>query len=147
MNPFSNIVQKAFYLGMGLASVAGEKAGSTLNELRTQATKLAEELVERGEMSTDEAKKFVDDLIRQSQKSQDQIKQDQAGTNKSAPRTINIDDGTDSENLDFNAGKNAGQNAGQNNDKDNTQNQEAKDLEAMRAKVQKLQDQLRKIQQ
>lgn len=127
MNPFSNIVQKAFYLGMGLASVAGEKAGSTLNELRTQATKLAEELVERGEMSTDEAKKFVDDLIRQSQKTQDQIK---TGENFSAPRSINIDDDSDSDQ----AGS--------------TQNSEANgnDLDALRAKVQQLQSELRKIQ-
>ncbi|AFY72998.1 hypothetical protein Syn7502_00868 [Synechococcus sp. PCC 7502] len=131
MNPFSNIVQKAFYLGMGLASVAGEKAGSTLNELRTQATKLAEELVERGEMTTEEARKFVDDMIRQSQKSQDQINQDQVktGGNYSAPRTINIDDEGD---LD--------------------QNPQAKspsddDLDALRSKVQQLQAELRKIQQ
>jgi polyhydroxyalkanoate synthesis regulator phasin len=123
MNPFSNIVQKAFYLGMGLASVAGEKAGSTLNELRTQATKLAEELVERGEMSTDEAKKFVDDLIRQSQKSQDQIK---TGENFSAPRSINIDDDSDSDQVESNANGN--------------------DLDALRAKVKQLQSELRKIQ-
>ncbi len=123
MNPFSNIVQKAFYLGMGLASVAGEKAGSTLNELRTQATKLAEELVERGEMSTDEAKKFVDDLIRQSQKSQDQIK---TGENFAAPRSINIDDDSESDRVESNANGN--------------------DLDALRAKVQQLQSELRKIQ-
>ena len=123
MNPFSNIVQKAFYLGMGLASVAGEKAGSTLNELRTQATKLAEELVEKGEMSTDEAKKFVDDLIRQSQKSPDQIK---TGENFSAPRSINIDDDSDSDQVESNAN--------------------GSDLDALRAKVQQLQSELRKSQ-
>ncbi len=123
MNPFSNIVQKAFYLGMGLASVAGEKAGSTLNELRTQATKLSEELVERGEMSTDEAKKFVDDLIRQSQKPQDR-NQIKTGENFSSPRSINIDD----------------------EDANSSQNDEAEELDAMRAKVQELQDQLKKVQ-
>jgi polyhydroxyalkanoate synthesis regulator phasin len=123
MNPFGNIVQKAFYLGMGLASVAGEKAGTTLNELRSQATKLAEELVEKGEMSTDEAKKFVDDLIRQSQKSPDR-NQIKTGENVSSPRSINIDD----------------------EDSSAEQNNEDKDLEAMRAKVQQLQDQLRNIQ-
>ena len=128
MNPFSNIVQKAFYLGMGLASVAGEKAGSTLNELRTQATKLAEELVEKGEMSTDEAKKFVDDLIRQSQKSPDQIK---TGENFSAPRSINIDDDSD-----FDQAGSTQSDAGENSD----------DLDALRAKVQQLQSELRKIQ-
>ncbi|MFN9647939.1 MAG: phasin-related domain-containing protein, partial [Pseudanabaena sp.] len=64
MNPFGGIVQKAFYLGLGLATVAGEKAGETLNELRTQASKLADELVEKGEMTTEEARKFVDDLVK-----------------------------------------------------------------------------------
>lgn len=131
MNPFSNIVQKAFYLGMGLASVAGEKAGSTLNELKTQATKLAEELVERGEMSTDEAKKFVDDLIRQSQKNPDpnQIKT----VDISSPRSINIDDDADLGN-DSNASQSSNQDS------------EAHDLDAMRARVQELQDQLKKVQ-
>lgn len=124
MNPFSNIVQKAFYLGMGLASVAGEKAGTTLNELRSQATKLAEELVEKGEMSTDEAKKFVDDLIRQSQKTQDR-NQIKTAENVTSPRSINIDDDSDSS---------------------SEQSNEDKELEAMRAKVQQLQDQLRNIQ-
>jgi polyhydroxyalkanoate synthesis regulator phasin len=132
MNPFSNIVQKAFYLGMGIASVAGEKAGSTLNELRTQATKLAEELVEKGEMSTDEAKKFVDDLIRQSQKSPDQIK---TGENFSAPRSINIDDEGDSDPVGSTQ-REAGKSNGANGD----------DLDALRAKVQQLQSELRKIQ-
>jgi polyhydroxyalkanoate synthesis regulator phasin len=118
MNPFSNIVQKAFYLGMGLASVAGEKAGSTLNELRSQATKLAEELVERGEMSTDEAKKFVDDLIHQSQKPQDQIKT----AAPSSPRAINIDD-------------------------EDEANDDSDAIAAMRAKIEKLQAELNKIEQ
>jgi polyhydroxyalkanoate synthesis regulator phasin len=118
MNPFSNIVQKAFYLGMGLASVAGEKAGSTLNELRSQATKLAEELVERGEMSTDEAKKFVDDLIHQSQKPHDQIKT--AEPSSASPRSINIED------------------------EDSTNDDEA--IAAMRAKIEKLQAELNKIE-
>jgi polyhydroxyalkanoate synthesis regulator phasin len=121
MNPFSNIVQKAFYLGMGLASVAGEKAGSTLTELKAQATKLAEELVERGEMSTDEAKRFVDDMIRQSQKSPNQMK---TAEDFSSPRTINIDDDQDSE----------------------SSSESVDEVEALRAKVQKLQDELRKIQ-
>ncbi len=67
MAGFGNIVQKAFYLGVGLATYAGEKAGSTLTELRGQAQKLAEELVERGEMTTEEARKLVDDLMQQAQ--------------------------------------------------------------------------------
>jgi polyhydroxyalkanoate synthesis regulator phasin len=93
MNPFGGIVQKAFYLGMGLASLAGEKAGSTLSEIRNQATKLAEDLVERGEMTAEEARKFVDDLVRQAQQpigeSKSDAKSDRTGSQQ-APRTIEI---------------------------------------------------------
>jgi len=117
MNPFGGIVQKAFYLGMGLASVAGEKAGATLNELRSQATKLADDLVERGEMSTEEARRFVDDLIRQSQSSgtgQEEIR------NSDRPRTIDILNEDDEPSVE--------------------------DVERLREKVQKLQDELKRIQ-
>jgi polyhydroxyalkanoate synthesis regulator phasin len=87
MNVFGNIVQKAFYLGMGLASLATEKANATVAELREQATKLTEDLVERGEMTTDEARKFVDDLIRQAQQpNPDKIDAD----SRQAPRSIEI---------------------------------------------------------
>lgn len=67
MPGFGDIVQKAFYLGVGLASYAGEKAGGKLAELRSQAQKLADEMVARGEMNTEEAKRFVDDLMKQAQ--------------------------------------------------------------------------------
>ncbi len=52
MPGFGDIVQKAFYLGVGIASLAGEKAGTTIAQLRIQAQKLADELVARGEMSS-----------------------------------------------------------------------------------------------
>lgn len=48
MPGFGDLVQKAVYLGVGLASYAGEKASKTLAELRTDAQKLADELVKRG---------------------------------------------------------------------------------------------------
>lgn len=67
MPGFGDILQKAVYLGVGLASYAGEKAGSKLTELRTEAQKLADELVKRGEMSTEEARRFVDDMVQQAQ--------------------------------------------------------------------------------
>jgi polyhydroxyalkanoate synthesis regulator phasin len=67
MAGFENIVKKAFYLGVGFASYATEKASATLSELRVQAQKLADEMVERGELSTEEARKFVDDIVRQAQ--------------------------------------------------------------------------------
>ena len=88
MAGFGNIVQKAFYLGVGLATYAGEKAGSTLTELRGQAQKLAEELVERGEMTTEEARKLVDDLMQQAQ--QQQPVQPSDNPSASEPRRIEI---------------------------------------------------------
>lgn len=118
MNPFGGIVQKAFYLGLGLATVAGEKAGETLGELRTQASKLADELVERGEMTTEEAKKFVDDLVRNSQKPISESSPNP--TSKDAPRTIAIDD-----------------------EENDTAN---KDVDELKNKVQALQDELRRLQ-
>jgi polyhydroxyalkanoate synthesis regulator phasin len=65
MAGLGDIVQKAFYLGIGLAATAGEKAGGTLGQLRVQAQKLADELVSKGEMTTEEARKFVDEMLKQ----------------------------------------------------------------------------------
>ncbi|MBD2343535.1 phasin family protein [Anabaena subtropica] len=70
MPGFGDIVQKAFYLGVGLASYAGEKAGGKLTELRSQVQKLADEMVAKGEMTTDEARRFVEDMMKQAQQPQ-----------------------------------------------------------------------------
>ena len=70
MPGFGDIVQKAFYLGVGLASYAGEKAVSAtgkLSELRSQVQKLADEMVAKGEMTTEEARRFVEDMMKQAQ--------------------------------------------------------------------------------
>ncbi|MBD2504005.1 phasin family protein [Anabaena azotica] len=75
MPGFGDIVQKAFYLGVGLASYAGEKAVSAsgklsefkLSELRSQIQKLADEMVAKGEMTTEEARRFVEDMMKQAQ--------------------------------------------------------------------------------
>ena len=123
MNPFGGIVQKAFYLGLGLATVAGEKAGETLGELRTQASKLADELVERGEMTTEEARKFVDDLVRNAQKPIGESQNSPNPSGKDAPRTIAIDD-----------------------DEDGDSNQSVGDVDSLKNKVQDLQDELKRLQ-
>ncbi len=122
MNPFGGIVQKAFYLGLGLATVAGEKAGETLGELRTQASKLADELVERGEMTTEEAKKFVDDLVRNSQKPISESQNSSNPSGKDTPRTISIDD------------------------EDDNSSQPVNDVDSLKSKVQALQDELKRLQ-
>lgn len=70
MPGFGDLVQKAFYLGVGIASYAGEKAGSTLGELRSQAQKIADEMVARGEMTTEEAKRLVDEMVNRAQQTQ-----------------------------------------------------------------------------
>ncbi|WP_448598036.1 phasin family protein [Thermoleptolyngbya sp.] len=67
MAGFGDLVQKAFYLGVGLASYAGEKAGSTLADLRVQAQKLADEMVARGEISTEEARRMVEEMMNRAQ--------------------------------------------------------------------------------
>ncbi|MDF0552166.1 hypothetical protein [Kamptonema sp. UHCC 0994] len=80
MPGFGDILQKAVYLGVGLASYAGEKASSKLGELRTEAQKLADELVKRGEMTTDEGRRFVDDMMKQAQQ--------QSGESPSEPEKL-----------------------------------------------------------
>jgi polyhydroxyalkanoate synthesis regulator phasin len=67
MAGFEDIAKKAFYMGVGFAAYAQEKAGDTLKDLKIQAQKLADEMTERGEMSTEEARKFVDELVEQAQ--------------------------------------------------------------------------------
>ncbi len=69
MPGFGDVVKKAFYLGVGLASYAGEKAGGRLTELRSQVEKLADEMVARGEMTTEEGRRFVEDMMKQAQQS------------------------------------------------------------------------------
>ena len=89
MPGFGDIVQKAFYLGVGLAAYAGEKAGGRLADLRPQAQKLADELVAKGEMNTEEAKRFVEDLLRQAQ-AQQATSESGAEKTSSEPRRIEI---------------------------------------------------------
>jgi len=86
MAKFGDLVQKAFYLGVGLASYAGEKAGETLTELRAQAQKLADELVAKGEITAEEAKRMVDEMVIQAQQAQ----ASSPGDRPAEPRRIEI---------------------------------------------------------
>ena len=63
MAGFGNLVQKAFYLGVGIASYAGEKAGGAIGDLRGQAQKLVDELVERGELTAEEAQNMMNEMV------------------------------------------------------------------------------------
>ncbi|AGF53361.1 slr0455 [Synechocystis sp. PCC 6803] len=62
-----DLVQKAVYLGVGIASYAAETANSNIKELGNHAQKLVDTLVERGEMNAEEARRYVDELIREAQ--------------------------------------------------------------------------------
>ncbi len=123
MPNFGSIVQKAFYLGIGLASVASEKAGMSIGELRLQAQKLAEELVERGEMTAEEARKLVDELVQQAQKPEVQNTATTAPANE--PRRIEI----------------------LNDDEPETSsNSDANDIDGMEQKIKAMQEELRRLQ-
>jgi polyhydroxyalkanoate synthesis regulator phasin len=67
MAGLGDIVQKAFYLGVGIAASASEQAGEKLSGLRVQAQKLADEMVAKGEITTEEARKMVNDMIESAQ--------------------------------------------------------------------------------
>lgn len=88
MAGFDNIVKKAFYMGVGFASYAQEKAGVTLAEIKIQAQKLADEMIARGEMNMEEARKFVDDMVQQAE--QDVVSSSEVKTEKKEPRVIEI---------------------------------------------------------
>lgn len=59
----ADLAQKAFFLGVGLASVAADKAAANLGEIRQQAQKIVQELVERGEMTAEQAQQYVNDMM------------------------------------------------------------------------------------
>ena len=84
MAGLGDIVQKAFYLGVGIAASASEQAGEKLAGLRVQAQKLADEMVAKGEITTDEARKMVNDMIESAQ----QQNLNQAETNTTSDRPM-----------------------------------------------------------
>lgn len=87
MQSFGDSVKKAFYLGVGLVSLASEKASTTIGELRQQAQKLADEMVARGEITTEEARKLVDEMVNRAQ----QVEPGTTNDRKSSePRKIEI---------------------------------------------------------
>jgi polyhydroxyalkanoate synthesis regulator phasin len=55
MENLTDTFKKAFYLGVGLASYAGEQVG----DIQGKAQELADDLIRRGEDTTNEASKFL----------------------------------------------------------------------------------------
>ena len=95
MANFDSIVKKAFYMGVGFASYAQEKAGDTLGEIKIQAQKLADEMIARGEINVEEARKFVDEMVKEAQ--QGVVQPSATQTPKKEPRVIEIINEEDSE--------------------------------------------------
>ena len=116
------MVQKAFYLGVGIASYAGEKAGGALGDLRGQAQKLVDELVERGELTAEEAQAMMNDMVERAQTAAaQQASVEQRPTEPDGPRQIQILD--DSEAL----------------------TEEERQAEALRKEVEALREELKKL--
>jgi polyhydroxyalkanoate synthesis regulator phasin len=132
MANFEDIAKKAFYMGVGFASYAQEKASDTVKDLGVQAQKLAEEMAERGEMSTEEARRFVDDLVEQAQ--QGTVAGSNSASKDREPRRIEIVDDVESTPTDTTAkrSKSASANA---------------DGDDLRQQVQSLQEELRRLKQ
>jgi len=87
MAGLGDLVQKAIYLGIGMADYAAERAGVTFQELKAQAQKIADDMVARGEMSVEEARKYVDEIVKQAQ---DSNPPSETNTQTSQPRRIEI---------------------------------------------------------
>lgn len=121
MAGFGDVVKKAFYLGVGLAAAASEKAGGTLGELREQAQKLADEMVAKGEMTAEEAKRMVDEMISRAQ--QQPPTQSTTSTANTEPRRIEI----------------------VTEDEESTE-AKPEDVEALRQQVASLQEELRRLE-
>lgn len=121
MAKFEDIAKKAFYMGVGFASYAQEKASDTVKDLRVQAQKLAEEMIQRGEMNAEEARKFVDDLVEQAQ--QESVREAKQSDSRE-PRKIEIVDEDEAQTQTSDR---------QNNSQD------------LRQQVQSLQDELRRL--
>ena len=100
MAGFENIVKKAFYMGVGFASYAQEKAGVTIGEIKEQAQKLADEMISRGEMNVEEARTFVDDMVQQAQQNAVPAPAEDQGATK--PRVIEIINDEEAETESFN---------------------------------------------
>ena len=128
MQNFGDMAQKALFLGIGLASYAGEKANETLSEISDRAQELADEMVARGEISAEEAKRMVDDAIQRAQEavpgggpSPDAPPQENRG-----PRPIEVIDITDEDDGGASASGNP-------------------DVQTMRDEVQALEEELRRL--
>lgn len=94
----ANLAQKALYFGMGLASLAADKASAAARsapvqfvQLRQRAQQITDELVKRGEMSAEDARIYMDELMKRAPKQVKDAAAEQSPSS-SGPRKIQIDD-------------------------------------------------------
>ena len=93
---FGKLVQKAFYLGVGIASYAGEKAGFALSDIKAQAQKLVDELVERGELTAEEAQKIMNEMVARAEETAANPPVSSQSPEPDGPRQIQILDDSES---------------------------------------------------
>lgn len=122
MAGLGDFVKKAFYLGVGVAASAAERAGGTLSELREQAQKLTDEMVAKGEITAEEARRLVDEMVNRAQ--QQPINPTTETTRSAEPRRIEI---STEEDLPAKA--------------------EGQDVDRLRQQVTQLQEELRRLKQ
>lgn len=65
MASLSDVMKKALYLGVGIASYTGSKAADTVAEVRNKTKDLAEDLMRQGEMTREEVRNLMEDLLKQ----------------------------------------------------------------------------------
>lgn len=127
MAGFEDIVKKAFYMGVGFADYAQEKAGTALTEITAQAQQLADEMIARGEMNVEEARKFVDEMVQQAQ--QDIFEDSGRESKPKEPRIIEIVTEEESENVET------------------SEHESSPDVDELRDQVQSLKDELQQLRQ
>ena len=125
MAGFEDIVKKAFYMGVGFADYAQEKAGTALAEITTQAQHLADDMIARGEMNVEEARKFVDEMVQQAQ--QDIFEASNTEPEQKEPRIIEIVTEEESESSD------------------NSNQEDSPNVDELKAQVQSLKEELQQL--
>lgn len=140
MSTVTDLLQKAVYLGIGLASYVPELAKSeNLSDLSDRVQKLVDDLVARGEMTTEEAKHAVEDLVRQAQGS---MGNSGAGSPPPIPQPIQIT----VEEVEPEASASAASTATDNAPASNPA-AAADDLESLRQQVSQLREELNRLNQ
>ena len=125
-----DLVKKALYLGVGIASYAAEHANTNFKALGVKAQKLADTLVERGEMNAEEARNYVYELIREAQG--ETVGQD--SDQSRSPRRIEIvSDESETEDQPSSVAVNDSKNAG------------GEDVDSLRRQVEALQAELQRL--